>query len=70
MDVLERDELLENGSQFEVEIRGCSIHAVSLIVKQIIKTRPDCKINDILVGSVYIIYCSASTFTTFALFSG
>lgn len=40
LDVLKTNRLLENGEEFEVEIRGCSIHAVELI-KEYVKPRVD-----------------------------
>ena len=50
---LKSDELLPYGSQFEVEIRGCSIHAVELIVQEIRKRntagKSETEINSILV---------------------
>ncbi len=49
LDKLRRGDLLENGSELEVEIRGCSIHAVSLVASAARKARPGVAVNDVLV---------------------
>lgn len=49
MDALSCDLLLESGSEFEVEIRGCSILAVDLITRELRKLRPESEVNDVLV---------------------
>ena len=48
MGVLARNDLLANGSEYEVEIRGCSIEAVSRVVKVAQKKLPHTPINCIL----------------------
>lgn len=37
------DEILKNGSEEEVEIRGCSIHAVELVVQEVKRQLPEVK---------------------------
>lgn len=50
-ETLRKDEILLSGSLFEVEIRGCSIRAVDLIVERITTASPECKgkVNAMLV---------------------
>ena len=44
-----KNNVMPSGCQFEVEIRGCSIRAVDLIVEKVKKIDPDCKVNTPLV---------------------
>jgi len=46
---LRKNEVMASGCQFEVEIRGCSIRAVDLVVKKIKTMDADCKVNAVLV---------------------
>ncbi|KAJ8922222.1 hypothetical protein NQ315_004159 [Exocentrus adspersus] len=46
---LKANEILENGDEEEVEIRGCSIHAVELIKEYVAEKLDKSKINSILV---------------------
>lgn len=46
---LEANEILQNGQEEEVEIRGCTIHAVELIKEYALKKLDKNKINSILV---------------------
>lgn len=46
---LEENTLLRNGEADEVEIRGCSIHAVEIMKEHILKELPEHEINSILI---------------------
>lgn len=50
-DILEANILLENGSEMEVEIRGCSIYAVELLKEWVTEHSPDKKfeVNSVLI---------------------
>ncbi len=49
LDKLRSEELLENGSEMEVEIRGCSIRAVELVTSALKRMRPEMAMSDVLV---------------------
>lgn len=42
-------QLLEPGSSWEVQLRGCSIWCVELIKREILKHHPDANVNAILI---------------------
>ncbi|KAI4609015.1 hypothetical protein J4E80_008761 [Alternaria sp. BMP 0032] len=44
-----RLETIESGHSWEMQIRGCSIWAVELLRKEILKLKPDAKVNAILI---------------------
>ncbi|KAF2032511.1 hypothetical protein EK21DRAFT_87103 [Setomelanomma holmii] len=46
---LRRLELIESGHPWEMQIRGCSIWGVELLRREILKLKPDAKINAILI---------------------
>ena len=46
---MRKNEVMASGCNFEVEIRGCSIHAVDLVVEKVKKLDADCKVNAVLV---------------------
>lgn len=46
---LRKDIILKNGDKYEVEIRGCSIHAVELLKEYILSKTSEIKINSILI---------------------
>ena len=46
---LRKNEVMASGCQFEVEIRGCSIRAVDLVVEKVKTLDADCKVNAVLV---------------------
>lgn len=46
---LEANEILQNGQEEEVEIRGCTIHAVELIKEYVLKKLDKHEVNSILV---------------------
>lgn len=50
------DELLESGSDKEIEIRGCSIHAVELLKKRIEKELKEKELNVSVPNSTLIDY--------------
>jgi hypothetical protein len=54
MDLLKSDNLLENGSECEVEIRGCSIQAVEMIADETRKLLKSEGHSDLTVNSVLI----------------
>ncbi|KAL0279375.1 UNVERIFIED_CONTAM: hypothetical protein PYX00_000954 [Menopon gallinae] len=49
LEKLKKDEILKNGEQEEMEIRGCSIHVVELVMNEIKTLLPGVKCNSILV---------------------
>ncbi|KAF5297799.1 hypothetical protein FQA39_LY11948 [Lamprigera yunnana] len=50
LDLLNKDVVLENGSEMEVEIRGCSIEAVSLLTNYVkSRIKPEKVVNSILI---------------------
>ncbi|XP_018334182.1 queuosine salvage protein [Agrilus planipennis] len=50
MDILKKEDVLKYGSEMEVEIRGCSIHAVELLKEYVNANLPaDKKINSVLI---------------------
>ncbi|KAH7096080.1 hypothetical protein FB567DRAFT_486847 [Paraphoma chrysanthemicola] len=46
---LRRLELIESGHPWEMQIRGCSIWGVELLRREILKLKPDAKVNAILI---------------------
>ncbi|OAK99055.1 hypothetical protein IQ06DRAFT_378870 [Phaeosphaeriaceae sp. SRC1lsM3a] len=46
---IRRLELIESGHSYEMQIRGCSIWGVELLRQEILKLKPDAKINAILI---------------------
>ncbi|KAF2003256.1 hypothetical protein P154DRAFT_100854 [Amniculicola lignicola CBS 123094] len=46
---IRRFELLESGKSWELQIRGCSIWAIELLRREIVKIQPDAKVNAILI---------------------
>lgn len=46
---LRSGELLPNGSVMEVEIRGCSVHAVGLVAEAARRLEPAAGVTDVLV---------------------
>jgi Potential Queuosine, Q, salvage protein family len=46
---LKRRVHIEPGSQYEVEIRGCSIWCVEMIRKEILRAHPEAKVNAVLI---------------------
>ncbi|KAI8437995.1 hypothetical protein MSG28_010653 [Choristoneura fumiferana] len=55
MDKLKKDVLLPSGSDEEIEIRGCSIHAVELLTKKLRDIKPEVEINSSLID--YYLWC-------------
>ncbi|XP_023727755.1 queuosine salvage protein isoform X2 [Cryptotermes secundus] len=54
MELLKSDKLLENGSENEVEIRGCSIQAVDLVADEARKLLKSQGHSDLIVSSILI----------------
>jgi hypothetical protein len=46
---IRRLEIIDSGHSWEMQIRGCSIWAVELLRKEILRLRPDAKVNAILI---------------------
>jgi hypothetical protein len=46
---IRRLEIIDSGDTWEMQIRGCSIWAVELLRREILKINPDAKVNAILV---------------------
>ncbi|KAF2448056.1 hypothetical protein P171DRAFT_519046 [Karstenula rhodostoma CBS 690.94] len=45
---IRRGEMIESGHSWELQIRGCSIWAIELLRREILKIQPDAKVNAIL----------------------
>lgn len=46
---IRRQEEIRNGEKCEVELRGCSIWAVELIKRQIVRNHPEARVNSVLI---------------------
>ncbi|KAL5114704.1 hypothetical protein ACEQ8H_007438 [Pleosporales sp. CAS-2024a] len=46
---IRRLEMIESGHSWEMQIRGCSIWAIELLRREILKIKPDAKVNAILI---------------------
>lgn len=56
---IKRGDRIESGSHFEIEVRGCSIWAVELLRKEMIRQYPEAKdkVNSILIDFFMYDYC-------------
>lgn len=48
---IRRQEEIKSGEKCELELRGCSIWAVELIKRQILRDHPDAKVNSVLIDT-------------------
>lgn len=48
---IKRKEQIESGDKWEIELRGCSIWAVELIRRQIVRDHPDADVNSVLIDT-------------------
>jgi Potential Queuosine, Q, salvage protein family len=48
---IRRQQKIRSGEKCEVELRGCSIWAVELIRRQILRDHPDAKVNSVLIDT-------------------
>ncbi|KAL2759746.1 hypothetical protein ACRALDRAFT_2038539 [Sodiomyces alcalophilus JCM 7366] len=46
---IDRGELIESGSRWELQLRACSIWCVELLRREIVKQHPDAKVNAVLI---------------------
>lgn len=57
-EIIKSETEIPPGSQCEIEIRGCSIWAVHLILLKILDVEPDVKINSILLDYYLWVQCN------------
>jgi Potential Queuosine, Q, salvage protein family len=48
---IRRQEMMQSGEKCELELRGCSIWAVEMIRRQILKHHPGAKVNSVLIDT-------------------